>query len=284
MRFGLAIIAMMAGMLSIAPAWAQPADLPIPAATTADYPPGVQVGSAGGVPVYTDAQGRTLYGMDMRTLLRSGADTSKYCQAACTVVWDPLLAAADAKPNILFPQGFGNRQAAATAGARAAGGAAPAGSPPGDYIQNQKAPDWTIIQGPQGPQWVYKGWHMVYVRKGETPGSTTYNGADDMVWNTLKYVPPVPTVVGPANVSTVFVGGAYALVDKAGRLLFTGSCGDNCGSWRPFSGALGSCGVGEWAVSRDADTPQWLYRGKPVFMAQGSDIADMPAGAAVLRP
>ncbi|MBW8753707.1 MAG: hypothetical protein JF595_06080 [Sphingomonadales bacterium] len=282
--------------------------MPIPAATTDQYPPGVTVGNAGGIPVYTDASGRTLYGMDMRTLLRAGSDTSKYCQAACTQVWEPLLAPADAKPNIMFPQGFGDRNralaaarptgagvvpgqsaaptpvpaAATPAAAQAQGG--PAAGAAGDYIQNQKAPDWTIIQGPQGPQWVYKGWHMVFVRKGDAPGSATYDGAGEMVWNTLKYVPPVPKVVAPVNVSTAFIDGGYALVDKEGRLLFTGSCGDDCTGWRPFSGAMASRGVGDWAVSQGGDAPQWLYRGKPVFVAQGESAADMPAGAAVLRP
>jgi predicted lipoprotein with Yx(FWY)xxD motif len=253
-------------------AGAQPADLPIPAATTADYPPGVKLGRAGGIPVYTDAQGRTLYGMDMRTLLRAGSDPAQYCKDACTQLWQPLLAPPDAKPNIMFPAGFGDRRQA------------PAASPQGEMIANQKAPDWTIIQGPQGPQWVYKGWHMVFVRKADKPGSAAYDGAENMTWNTLKYVPPVPKLTAPANVSTAFVDGAYALVDKDGRLLFTGSCGGDCTDWKPFTGAMASRGVGEWAVSRDADAPQWLYRGKPVFVAQGPAIADMPAGATALRP
>jgi predicted lipoprotein with Yx(FWY)xxD motif len=150
------------------------------------------------------------------------------------------------------------------------------------YGNPQKAPDWTVIEGPQGPQWVYKGWHMVFVRKGDKPGSAAFEGAGNMTWNTLKYVPPAPKIIAPVEVSTAFVAGAYALVDKEGRLLFTGSC-DDCTGWRPFGGALASRGVGEWAVSRDADTPQWLYRGKPVFVAQGTG-ADLPAGAAVLRP
>jgi hypothetical protein len=125
---------------------------------------------------------------------------------------------------------------------------------------------------------------MVFVRKGDTPGSAAYEGAENMVWNTLKYVPPVPKITGPVDVSTAFVDGAYALVDKEGRLLFTGSCGDACAGWHPFNGAFASRGVGEWAVSRDGDSPQWLYRGKPVFVAQGSSAADMPTGAMALRP
>jgi predicted lipoprotein with Yx(FWY)xxD motif len=285
-KFGHAIAAVAAVFLSGTVAFAQPADLPIPAASTADFPPGVKIGNAGGVPVYTDGQGRTLYGMDMRTLLRAGADTSKYCQGACADVWEPLLAPAGSTPNIVFPLGFGDRRQLA----RPIGGtpASPSGGPRPDPLaemaRNQKAPDWTIIQGPQGPQWVYKGWHMVFVRRGEKPGSAAYDGTGNMVWNTLKYVPPVPRVVAPANVSTAFVDGAYALVDKDGRLLFSGNCGKDCAGWRPFTGPLASSGVGDWAVSHDTDTPQWFWRGKPVFVAQGPTLTDMPAGATALRP
>jgi predicted lipoprotein with Yx(FWY)xxD motif len=283
MRFGLAIAA---ALLSGTVVRAQPADLPIPAATTSDYPPGVTVSTVDGTQVYTDSGGHTLYGMDMRTLLRAGADTAKYCQAACNEVWQPLLAPPGSKPDIAFPMGFGdrNRQAAAAAGATTAGSAALPSPPPGTMIQNQKAPDWTIIDGPQGPQWVYKGWHMVFVRKDEVPGSATYDGADEKVWNTLKYVPPVPKVATPVNVSAAFVDGAYAFVQKEGRLLYTGSCAEDCASWQPFPGALASAGVGDWEVDHQADTPQWRYRGKPVFIAQGPDVTDMPEGAAALRP
>jgi predicted lipoprotein with Yx(FWY)xxD motif len=277
--------AMMAACVMASPVRAQPADLPIPAATTSDYPAGIRVGSAGGVPVYVDQAGHTLYGMDMRTLLRAGADTSKYCQADCAQRWEPMLAPAGSKPNIMFPRGFGDRQrqqtAAGGAAAAPSSGAAAAGT---EFVQNQKAPDWTIIEGPQGPQWVYKGWHMVYVRKGEAPGSATHDGDENMVWNTLKYVPPVPKLTAPVNVSTAFVAGAYALVDSEGRLLFTGDCSGDCADWRPLSGGMASHGLGDWAVSLEADKPQWLYRGKPVFVAAGPTPDDMPAGAAVLRP
>jgi predicted lipoprotein with Yx(FWY)xxD motif len=288
-KIGYAIAAMAAVVLSAATAWAQPADLPIPAATTTQYPPGVSIGSAGGTPVYVDASGRTLYGMDMRVLLRTDPDTSQHCKGPCTEIWEPLLAPADAKPNIRFPIGFGDRSRQAAAAAAAGGSAAPAQTGSANQAlsemqQNQKAADWTIIQGPQGPQWVYKGWHMVYVRKGDKPGLAAYEGAEDKVWNTLKYVPPVPKVTAPVNVSTAFVEGGYALVDKEGRLLFTGECGSDCPAWRPFNGPLASSGVGDWAVSRDADAAQWLYRGKPVFVAQGTTPAEVPAGATVLRP
>lgn len=269
-RAGLAIAAVVAAFLSGAGAHAQPADLPIAAATTSEYPPGVSVGSAGGLPVYVARDGRTLYGMDMRTLLRFGADPSQYCQADCAERWEPLLAPADAKPNVRYPT-------SANPSAQERGTQ--------EYFANQKAPDWTIIRGPQGPQWVYKGWHMVFVRKGEAPGSAAHEGEDNRTWNTLKFVPPVPKLTAPVNVSTAFVDGAYALVDDKGRLLFTGSCaGADCAGWRAFTGGMASRGLGEWTVGRAADSPQWSYRGKPVFVAEGASPGDMPAGAALLRP
>lgn len=247
-------------------ALSQPADLPIPAATTSVYPPGVAVGRAGGAPLYVGPGGRTLYGMDMRTLLREGPDPSQYCRAECTAVWEPLLAPPEAAVNIVYP-----------------GVRSPAVPPPDNPHPNQKAPDWTVIRGPQGPQWVYKGWHMVFIRKGEAAGSAKHEGEEDRRWNTLKFVPPVPTVAAPGNVTTTFVDGAYALVDGHERLLFTGACTKNC-AWQPFTGGFASRGLGEWTVLRDGDAPQWAYRGKRVYVAQSTSAADLPRGGAALRP
>jgi len=279
-----------------AAAHAQPVDLPIPAATTDQYPPGITVKQTAKGPVYADAQGHTLYGMDMRTLVRWSADAAQYCQGACAETWQPVLAPADAKPNIVFPRGFGERPRPAS-GAVAPGAAAPAAAagapppprgsanavPPG-FIAPQSAPDWAIIQGPQGPQWVYKGWHMVYTRKGDKPGSTTYDGSDNFTWNTLKFVPPVPKIAAPSSVSTLFVDGAYALADKNGRVLFTGTCAADCSGWLPLAAPMAGKGFGEWAISLASDTPQWTWRGKPVFVSQEDNPTKAPASGTVLRP
>lgn len=267
---GLALAAMAMACFSSGVAFAQPVDLPIPAAMTTNFPPGVTLGKAGGVAVYAGPGGRTLYGMDMRTLLRDGADPSQHCREACAEAWEPLLAPADAKPNIIFPMGFGERGRPAAQS---------------EYVQNAKAPDWTVIAGPQGPQWVYKGWHLVFTRKGEAPGSAEHEGEDRMVWNTLKHVPPAPKLTTPVDVSLAFVDGAYALVGHEGRLLFTGNCAEDCAGWRPLAAGMASRGLGnDWTVSREADSPQWLYHRKPAFVAEGTSPADLPAGAAVLRP
>lgn len=284
-----------AGLLALAApfaACAQPVDLPIPAATTAEYPPGVSVRQTRAGPVYADAKGRTLYGMDMRTLVRWAPDASKYCQQDCQQTWEPLLAPADAKPNVVFPRGFGGPPPGAGQGA-AAGGVAQGQAPrpqgggnnqvPPGMIQNQRAPDWSVIAGPDGPQWVYKGWHMVYARKGDKPGSTAHDGEGQMTWNTLKFVPPVPKLDGPQGVAPLFTGGAYALTDKNGRVLFTGKCEAACG-WTPLTAPMAGRAIGDWAVNLDGDRPQWAWRGKPVFVSLEDDPVKPPSGGTVLRP
>lgn len=260
------------------PAYAQPADLPIPPATTAQYPPGVSVIRTDSGAVYANAQGLTLYGMDMRTLVRWSPDPALYCKEDCTAVWEPLLAPAGAVPNITFPRGFGDRRPATPGQPAAAGG------PPPPPVQAPSAADWTIIAGPQGPQWVYKGWHIVFVRRGDRPGSTEFDGADSLTWNTLKFIPPVPQIVAPMNIATIVLDGDYALADRHGRVLFTGICTSACGDWVPLAGGAASRGVGQWVVSRSGDTPQWTYRGKPVFVSQLDDPRQVPEAGIVLRP
>ena len=266
-------------MISPLPALAQPADLPIPPATTTTYPPGVKVAKAAAGPanwgqVYTDGKGQTLYGMDMRTLLRWSSDPALYCQADCARDWQPVLAPPNSKANIMFPRGFGER--------RAAPGTRPPPLPEG-FVPPQTAPDWTIIAGPAGLQWVYKGWHMVFTRKGAKRGSTAFDGADAMTWNTLKFVPPVPQIVAPDQVAPLFAAGAYALADKQGRVLYTGTCATDCAAWVPLNGGMASRGIGEWTISSSGDAPQWQFRGQPVFVS-ADDAGVVPAGATVLRP
>jgi predicted lipoprotein with Yx(FWY)xxD motif len=293
MKARLPFVAMLA-LLAAAPALAQPADLPIAAATTTQYPPGVAVAKAGKGEVYVDDEGRTLYGMDMRVLLRWSPNAALYCKDRCAD-WEPLLAPAGSQPNIAFPAGFGERpQPGRPVEAVSITGSAPK---PNAMITPQKAPDWTIIDGPAGPQWVYKGWHMVYVRKGDRPHQTTHEGEGEgdsqMVWNTLKFVPPVPTVEAPMGIKPLFVAGAYALTDKDGHLLFTGACkatgSGACDDWNPLPGGIASSGLQEWKVAPGtigaaADRAQWHYRGRPVFVAVSDDPKLIPPGGSVLRP
>ncbi len=268
------LAAVIAGIMPL-PSFAQPVDLPIAPATTTEYPAGVKVLKSSTGSVYADRAGRTLYGMDMRTLIRWDPDPSYYCKAECAKDWEPLLAPKDAKANITWPRGFGER--------RLAPGTPPPPLPAG-FTTPQTAPDWSVINGAAGLQWVYKGWNMVFVRKGSKRGSTEFDGAEQMTWNTLKFVPPIPPLVAPSTVSPKFVDGAYALADKDGRILFSGTCAKDCAGWMPLNAAMASRGIGQWTVSNSSDRPQWVYRGKPVFYSAGDDPLFVPAGATVLRP
>jgi predicted lipoprotein with Yx(FWY)xxD motif len=268
-----------AALLGTAAAQAQPVDLPIPAATTDRYPPGVKVRQTAAGPVYTDAKGRTLYGLDLRTVLRWSPNPAQYCQQDCQALWQPMLAPATVPVNLLYPRAFGDRAQPPPPGAPPPP-PGPAPLPPG-FHANQRAPDWTVIAGASGPQWVYKGWHMVFVRRGDKPGATSFDGADEQTWNTLKFVPPVPQLVAPGTVASRFVDGGYVLVDTAGHTLFTGTCAADCAQWQPLAGAMASAPVGQWAIDRSGDTAHWRYRGKPVYVSRDEAL---PAGGKVLRP
>lgn len=262
-------LALALALAAPAASFAQPADLPIPPATTTTFPPGVSVKQTPAGAVYAAKGGHVLYGMDMRTLLRWAPDPAQYCTGQCAETWQPLLAPADAKVNIAYPQGFGGQARRAL---------------PEGFVNPQTAPDWTVIQGPQGPQWVYKGWHMVFTRRGAKPGDTSFDGADNYSWNTLKFVPPRPAFVAPPGIAAVFAGGAWALADKDGRLLYSGACKDDCASRTPLSAAMASRGLGDWQVDHASDRPRWLWRGQPVYVAADGDPASVPAKAKVIRP
>jgi len=285
----------LAGLMLAPGAQAQPVDLPIPAATTDSYPAGITVRQMPSGPVYVDARGLTLYGLDLRTVKRWAPNPALYCKDACAQAWEPVLAPADAKVNIAYPGDFGRQLRRAleagkafTPGSGGGGGGSSrrqeAPADPNFFADPQKAPDWTVIAGPQGPQWVYKGWHMVYTRRGDQPGSTAHDGADGFTWNTLKFVPPAPSIVAPATVRPVFLDGRYALADKDGHVLFTGTCTGACARWEPLAGGFASRGIGEWTVSRTGDRPQWTWRGKPVYVSRADDPAAVPENAEVLRP
>jgi predicted lipoprotein with Yx(FWY)xxD motif len=279
-----ALVAAAVAMPFSATALAQPSDHPIPAVKTTEYPAGIKVAQAQPYPVFVDAQGRTLYGLDLRSgIVRYSPNPAMYCKQHCGPEWEPLLATG-MQPN-LTPGGFGGpgggqRPAAPPQGAT---GAPAAASPPQMY-NAANAPDWSVIEGPNGPQWVYKGYHMVYVRTDAAPGTTSFDGAENYAWNTLKFVPPVPKLKGPNTVSTRFVDGRYVLTDAEGRALFTGACTQDCAAWKPLTGGFLIRPIGDWAVSKTSELPQWTYKGQPVFVSQDVDPLRVPSSAAILQP
>lgn len=261
---GLALAAAL--IASIAPAAAQPADLPLAAASGEALPKGIRIAETASGKIYTLSDGRTLYGLDMRTLLRAGPDPAQYCAAACAAEWQAVPAPKGAAPNIEYPRGFGYKR-------------------PAGFVDPQKAPDWTVIAAAQGPQLVYKGWHLVFVRKGDRRGATSFDKAENLSWNTLKYVPPPPEVKAPPGVKPLFVDGDYALAAIDGRLLYRGTCrAEDCAQWLVFAGGAASAGAGQWKIDTSGDTPQWTYRGARVFVAAPESPHAVPAGAQVLRP
>lgn len=245
---------------------AQASDLPIPAAASDNFPAGIAVKEAGEGRVYVNRRGLTLYGMDMRAVTGRTGRPALYCTGDCLAEWEPLLAP-PGSPLSPVPRQFGGPR---TSGEKPA----------------SDAGDWSVMEGPSGPQWVYKHIHMVFTRKGDQPGSTVQDGQDDFVWNTLKYVPPVPKLTAPANVTSRLVKDAYVLADAQGNFLFTPrqkDCTDPC-AWRGFASGMARRGIGEWSVRQGEDQAQWVYRGKPVYRTEGKNPTDIPAEAVALTP
>lgn len=261
----LAALAAIAGVGAPLLAHGQPADLPIAVADGSPLPPGVRVRNTGDGTVYTDAKGDVLYGMDMRTVLRWAPDPARFCDADCARDWTALRPPTGATVNIRYPGGLEKEGSTDR------------------FIDPRKAPDWTVIEGAQGPQWVYKGWHLVFTRHEGSRSSTAFDGADDRTWNTLKYVPPAPKVEAPGVVGTAFVDGAYAFTDKDGRALFTGKCDDGC-HWRSLAAPMASAGLKDWKVSLSADVPEWTMKGRRVFVSEESDPHAIPQEGKILRP
>src|SRR5438128_916562 len=130
------LVAMATAQLAAGAALAQPADLPIPAAVSNDFPAGISLAKTKNGTVYVDAKGHTLHGMDLRTLIPRTANGLKYCSGPCLDEWEPLLAPPGAKTDnsaavdpysqILRAQGQGGQgqgAGAGQAGAQGQGGA-----------------------------------------------------------------------------------------------------------------------------------------------------------------
>lgn len=245
-----------------APLWAQAADLDIPVAAADHFPRGISVKAR----VYTDRRGLTLYGMDMRAATGRTGQPALYCSGDCLTQWEPLLAPRGA-PISPLPRAFGGpRQEAPVVEPASANS------------------DWTVMEGPAGPQWVYKKVHLVFTRKDARPGSTEHDGADSYLWNSLKYLPPPPKLVAPPDVTARLADGAYVLADAQGNWLFSpksADCADPCG-WRPHSTGMARGSVGQWSVRQTADFAQWIYRGKPVYRA--APRQPVPADGVALTP
>ncbi|HEX7874288.1 MAG TPA: hypothetical protein VF475_15355 [Sphingobium sp.] len=232
--------------LSSAPVHAQKGDEATASAAANDdnRPAAIRIGQSSLGAVHTDAQGRTLYAMDMRTLRSRYGVGTDYCKGPCAETWTPLPAA----------------QGAAAIGR------------------------WTVVKGATGPQWAWNGNPVFTYAKDAGAGSVAGNAYEDM-WNVIAYVPPPPRVVAPATIRPAYAADGYLLANGDGRLLFSavGGMADS-GQWTPLNAGLASQPVGQWQVSRDGDRPHWLFKGQPVYVAQGKSPSDLPGGTAPLRP
>ena len=142
---------------------------------------------------------------------------------------------------------------------------------------------WKVIDGAQGLQWAYRGDPVFTYAGDKAPGSTAGDGYDDG-WTAMRYIPPVPKLVGPASVMPLFADGAYLLVDRQGHALYTGTCARHCDNWSPFLAGMAAQGVGDWTVSRDGDLPQWVLHGRRVYVSQEDVTTQVPADGSILRP
>jgi predicted lipoprotein with Yx(FWY)xxD motif len=212
------------------------------AAPPPDHPALVSVGKTAAGPVYVDATRKTLYTMSIRWARARTGVGIEYCAAACLAAWTPLVAEADAKP----------------------------------------LGDWTVLAGPKGPQWAYKGNPVFSFNADNQPGDIKGDGYD-YLWSTLLYVPPKPELVAPPSVAATPVKGENILTDTGGRALFTAT-GTRAASFTPFAAAMASRPVGEWTVLRDSDVPQWAWRGKAVFVSREPVPTNVPADGEVLKP
>lgn len=256
-------------------------------------------------PIYTDAQGRTLYQWPRKELRNGGTGDMKgaasICdnvksteniglmspyppgltlpdvntRASCEQMWPPAIAAADAKP----------------------------------------VGKWSIIPRKDGRnQWAYDGF-VLYTsvmdkKPGDTVGGNSLNrkssdppgspGGDAPVARIP--IGPSPDVPGQFVVEQNLVGRQLTLVNGATVYTWDGdrpnksNCDDSClKSWTPvLAPEVGASSREEWSViERTSGVKQWAYRGRPLYtyMADpgpgalhGQDIAGWNAVYTQLAP
>lgn len=209
------------------------------------HPGDVLVRTAKAGQYYADARGRTLYALDMRIARSRSGEALNYCIGPCTKIWAPLAAPADAKP-------IGR---------------------------------WKVLVGAQGPQWSYRNNLVFTFVADRKPGDMAGDAYDDL-WHLIPHIPPAPALVAPANVVPVFADQAYVLTDAGTHALFTPrtpNCGPACTGWTPFAAGIAARDVGEWTVLRTGDSPQWAWRGKPVFESPDDKPMIVPAEGMPLK-
>lgn len=238
------------GVVIVTPAAAQvpPVETSGPELTASgDYPGVVSVKSGKPGLYYADAQGRTLYALNMRLAnSRSGASLT-YCIGPCAQSWTPLAASADAEP----------------------------------------VGQWTVLAAAQGPQWAYRKNLVFTYNADHAPGDITGDGVDALwsVIRHIPAMPSItapasvkPRFLGDRYVLTDVAG--HRLFTAAQSL----ACAAACADWAPLAAGMVTRSIGEWSVTRAGDTAQWAFRGKPVYASLKASTSALPEGATPLLP
>ena len=156
---------------------------------------------------------------------------------ACTDLWPPALASADAKP-------IGK---------------------------------WTVVDRLDGrKQWAYKGWAMYMSaldkRPGDVLGGSNFAGQGE--GGAARYpVGPEANVPGQFDVHTTMSGRLITLRDGWSIYTYDGdsrnksNCKEAClDQWSPVLAALSAVPVGEWTTfERAPGVMQWAFRGRPIY-------------------
>ena len=132
--------------------------------------------------------------------------------------------------------------------------------------------EWSLVTREDGKkQWAFRGKPLYTYVRDAAPGSTLGDGFQD-IWHIAADLAPRPKGVKFQGTTK----GRVAANGK-GHTLYTADkdCNGKCLSdWTPFKAAWAAQATGDWTIVRRKDdgTPQWAYRGKPVY-AYGGDFA-----------
>lgn len=195
-------------------------------AYASDQPPaGIATRQATLGTIFMTADGFSLY-----TYQNDTPDKST-CNDKCAVAWPPLIAPPDAQPT----------------------GA------------------WSVIVRNDGTkQWAFDG-HPLYKYKNDVVPGVTYGEGAQKVWHLAVDLAPRPRDV---TYRGAFIGRVAA--DLKGMTLYISdkdsATGQGCTgacllSWTPLKAPEAALPIGDWSPIQRADdgTPQWAYKGKPLY-------------------
>ena len=219
-------------------------------------PPGITIGSTPMGPVFADSGGYTLY--VTRRDVEAGVST---CFEACTSVWPPVRAAADAEP----------------------------------------FSEWSLVERTDGaPQWAYKGRPLYRYRweeeqnwaigQGDLWQIATVDPFPDRVRRRRSYLRSArsetrfPVKAAPPGIAAETTPFGIVLADAQGMTLYAApaSCEPACDAmWAPLRAPAAALPVGDWSVvPRDDGLAQWAYQSQPLYRC----LKDVTRGEATCVP